>query len=150
MKVAKVLMSYQNLDEELLGELINVKMETAEAIVNHLWESAENSSKQERKGLYFWDLITYVELLLEKAYKGKACKNLINAGFLTFSRDVLQWKYGMKDKQIGEKNIKPDEYELDDDDICCILSCIRKLSYFKAGCYGILSKSELYSCEYDN
>ena len=111
-------MSYQNLDEELLGELINLKMETAEAIVNHLWNSAENSSKHERKGLYFWDLITYVELLLEKAYRGKACKNLINSGFLTFSRDVLQWKYGLKDKQNGEET---DEYELDEDDICCIV-----------------------------
>ena len=59
-----------------------------------------------------------MELLLEKAYRGKACKNLINSGFLTFSRDVLQWKYGLKDKQNGEET---DEYELDEDDICCIV-----------------------------
>lgn len=149
MKVAKVLMSFQNLDDEILGDLINLKLETAEAIVKHLWESAENSSKQERKGLYFWDLITYVELLLEKSYRGKTCKNLINAGFLTFLRDILQWKYGLKNKSEIEEGTEPEEYELDDEDITCIVSCVRKISYFKAGCYGILSKTDLYPCEYD-
>ena len=146
MKVAKV-MSLQNLNDEEYQDLIEVPMDLARSIVKQLRESASSGTAKGSKGLSFWDIITYVEMLL--GYKGTSCKYLIVAGFLTFARDVLRCTFRTSEK--GDHNTDNEEedeehFEIDESDLRCLLKCIRCMAYFKAGAYRIMSKQDLFPC----
>lgn len=150
MKVAKV-MSFQHLNDEEFADLIAVPTGLALSIVKQLRKSASSGTAEDgSKRLSFWDIITYMEMLL--SYKSTACKHLIDAGFLTFARDVLRSKFRTADAedQEGEgddeeENEEEEEvYNIDEADLLCLLKCVRNMAYFKAGTYGIVSKHDLF------
>ena len=144
-------MSLQNLNEVEFQDLIEMPMDLARSIVKQLRESASSGTAKGSKGLSFWDIITYVDMLL--SYKGSSCKYLIVAGFLTFARDVLHCTFRSAEKEVQSGKNEEDEedeeeFELDESDLKCLLKCVRSMAYFKAGAYRIMSKQDLFPSMY--